>query len=155
MLEAHTCTASLDIDPLSVGWRRCVDINDRALRDIVLAWRPRGGYPRQSGFDITAHGDGDRRRRPRPAMTCASGWARSRFGLGACSPSSALQARWRSLWDALQAEPRQTPEGKPAPVTAGRSRTSPTQQLARRRPRGAKLADYGSPNLVRRGRGME
>ena len=56
MLEAHILHGnSLGIDPLSVGWRRCVDINDRALRDIALGLGGRAnGYPRQSGFDITA-----------------------------------------------------------------------------------------------------
>src|SRR5256714_2012955 len=45
----------LGIDPLAISWRRCVDINDRALRDIVigLGGRP-NGYVRQTGFDITA-----------------------------------------------------------------------------------------------------
>ena len=34
MLEAHLLHGNaLGIDPLSVGWRRCVDINDRALRE--------------------------------------------------------------------------------------------------------------------------
>jgi formate--tetrahydrofolate ligase len=56
MLEAHILHGNaLGIDPLSVGWRRCVDINDRALRDIALGLGGRAnGYPRQSGFDITA-----------------------------------------------------------------------------------------------------
>ena len=56
MLEAHILHGNaLRIDPLSVGWRRCVDINDRALRDIALGLGGRAnGYPRQSGFDITA-----------------------------------------------------------------------------------------------------
>jgi formyltetrahydrofolate synthetase len=56
MLEAHILHGNtLRVDPLSVGWRRCVDINDRALRDIALGLGGRAnGYPRQSGFDITA-----------------------------------------------------------------------------------------------------
>src|SRR5205809_2706798 len=56
MLEAHILHGNaLQIDPLSVTWRRCVDINDRALRDIVIALGGRAnGYVRQSGFDITA-----------------------------------------------------------------------------------------------------
>jgi formyltetrahydrofolate synthetase len=56
ILEAHILHGNkLGIDPLSVGWRRCVDINDRALRDIALGLGGRAnGYPRQSGFDITA-----------------------------------------------------------------------------------------------------
>ena len=56
MLEAHLLHGNeLGIDPLSISWRRCVDINDRALRDIVVGLGGRAnGYPRQTGFDITA-----------------------------------------------------------------------------------------------------
>ena len=44
-----------DIDPLAVGWRRAVDVNDRALRQIAIGLGGRAnGYPRESGFDITA-----------------------------------------------------------------------------------------------------
>jgi len=44
-----------DIDPLSVSWRRAVDINDRALRQITIGLGGRAnGYPRETGFDITA-----------------------------------------------------------------------------------------------------
>ena len=56
MLDAHILHGNkLGIDPLAISWRRCVDINDRALRDIVvgLGGRP-NGYVRQTGFDITA-----------------------------------------------------------------------------------------------------
>jgi formate--tetrahydrofolate ligase len=56
MLEAHVLHGNeLGIDPLSISWRRCVDINDRALRDIVVGVGGRAnGYVRQTGFDITA-----------------------------------------------------------------------------------------------------
>ena len=56
MLEAHLLHGNArGIDPLSVGWRRCVDINDRSLRQIVLGLGGRAnGYPRETGFDITA-----------------------------------------------------------------------------------------------------
>jgi formyltetrahydrofolate synthetase len=56
MLEAHILHGNeLGIDPLAVSWRRCVDINDRALRDIVVGLGGRAnGYVRQTGFDITA-----------------------------------------------------------------------------------------------------
>jgi formate--tetrahydrofolate ligase len=56
MLEAHLLHGNkLGIDPLSVGWRRCVDINDRALRQIVIGLGGRAnGYVRETGFDITA-----------------------------------------------------------------------------------------------------
>jgi formate--tetrahydrofolate ligase len=56
MLEAHLLHGNeLGIDPLSISWRRCVDINDRALRDAVIGLGGRAnGYPRQTGWDITA-----------------------------------------------------------------------------------------------------
>ncbi len=56
MLEAHILHGNeLNIDPLSISWRRCVDINDRALRDIAIGLGGRAnGYVRQTGFDITA-----------------------------------------------------------------------------------------------------
>ena len=43
------------IDQLRVGWRRALDMNDRALRNIAIGLGGRAnGYPRESGFDITA-----------------------------------------------------------------------------------------------------
>ncbi|MBI2754772.1 MAG: formate--tetrahydrofolate ligase [Betaproteobacteria bacterium] len=43
----------LGIDPRRIQWRRAVDMNDRALRDIVVALGGiANGYPRQDGFDI-------------------------------------------------------------------------------------------------------
>ena len=43
------------IDPLAISWRRCLDMNDRSLRDVVTGLGGRvNGYPRQTGFDITA-----------------------------------------------------------------------------------------------------
>ncbi|OFW84047.1 MAG: formate--tetrahydrofolate ligase [Alphaproteobacteria bacterium GWF2_58_20] len=56
MLDNHLHFGNaLDIDPHSITWRRVVDMNDRALRDIVLGLGGRAnGVPRQSGFDITA-----------------------------------------------------------------------------------------------------
>ncbi len=45
----------LDIDPRRIAWRRVVDMNDRALRDIVVALGgTANGLPRQDGYDITA-----------------------------------------------------------------------------------------------------
>ena len=56
MLEAHLLHGNkLRIDPLTISWRRCVDINDRALRSIVVGLGGRAnGYVRETGFDITA-----------------------------------------------------------------------------------------------------
>ena len=45
----------LDIDASSITWHRCVDMNDRALRDITLSGHQKDGqlFERQTGFDIT------------------------------------------------------------------------------------------------------
>ena len=44
----------LNIDPLNVTWRYCMDLNSRSLRDIVVGLGgSANGYPRQTGFDIT------------------------------------------------------------------------------------------------------
>ena len=43
------------IDALRVTWKRAVDVNDRALRAVALGLGgATNGYPRESGFDITA-----------------------------------------------------------------------------------------------------
>ena len=45
----------LGIDPRTVAWKRVMDMNDRALRDVVLGLGGRsGGIPREGGFNITA-----------------------------------------------------------------------------------------------------
>jgi formate--tetrahydrofolate ligase len=45
----------LGIDPRRVTWRRCLDVNDRQLRQIVSGMGGKGnGMPREDGFDITA-----------------------------------------------------------------------------------------------------
>jgi formyltetrahydrofolate synthetase len=56
MIEASLLHRNpLGIDPLTISWRRCVDMNDRALRDIAVGLGGRAnGYVRQTGFDITA-----------------------------------------------------------------------------------------------------
>ena len=56
LIETHVLHGNeLGIDPLQVTWRRCVDINDRALRDVVVGLGgAANGYARQTGFDITA-----------------------------------------------------------------------------------------------------
>jgi formate--tetrahydrofolate ligase len=56
MLEAHLQHGNaLQIDPLSITWRRCLDMDDRALRRVVVGLGGRAnGVPRETGFDITA-----------------------------------------------------------------------------------------------------
>ena len=44
---------ALGIDVRSVEWKRVLDLNDRALRDVVVGLGgPANGYPREDGFDI-------------------------------------------------------------------------------------------------------
>lgn len=45
---------ALGIDPLSITWRRVVDVSDRALRHIVIGLGGKeNGLPRETGYDIT------------------------------------------------------------------------------------------------------
>ena len=45
---------ALGFDTRQISWRRVMDMNDRALRDMVIALGgPANGYPREAGFDIT------------------------------------------------------------------------------------------------------
>jgi formate--tetrahydrofolate ligase len=45
---------SLEIDERRISWRRVVDMNDRALRDVVCSLGGvMNGFPRQTGYDIT------------------------------------------------------------------------------------------------------
>ena len=55
MLDNHINHGNLlDIDPRLITWKRVLDMNDRALRDIVVGLGgSANGYPREDGFDIT------------------------------------------------------------------------------------------------------
>ena len=55
MLDNHVYWGnSLNIDARRVTWRRCLDMNDRALRSIVSSLGgTANGFPREDGFDIT------------------------------------------------------------------------------------------------------
>ena len=55
MIDNHIYWGNeLEIDQRRVTWRRVVDMNDRALRDIVTSLGGiSNGFPRQAGFDIT------------------------------------------------------------------------------------------------------
>jgi formate--tetrahydrofolate ligase len=128
MLEAHLLHGNaLGIDPLSVSWRRCLDINDRALRDIVVGLGGRtNGYPRQAGFDITAASE------VMAIVAVARDLADLRRRLGAITvaqthegePVTAEQLRAAGamtvlLKDALKPNLVQTLEGQPALVHCG------------------------------------
>ena len=55
MLDAHVYHGNaLDIDIHNIPWRRVVDLNDRALRNVIVGLGKRfDGVPRQTGYDIT------------------------------------------------------------------------------------------------------
>ena len=55
MIDNHIYWGNaLGIDPRRVTWRRCLDMNDRALRQIVSSLGGvANGFPREDGFDIT------------------------------------------------------------------------------------------------------
>ena len=56
MLDNHLHHGNeLGIDTRTIAWRRVLDVNDRALRNVVVGLGERmDGVPRQAGFDITA-----------------------------------------------------------------------------------------------------
>jgi formate--tetrahydrofolate ligase len=56
MIDNHLYQGNaLGLDAHDITWRRVLDVNDRALRNIVIGLGPRAdGVTRQTGFDITA-----------------------------------------------------------------------------------------------------
>src|SRR5690348_1115269 len=116
------------IDALRIGWRRAVDMNDRALRQIVVGLGGRvNGYPRETGFDITAASEvmaimavatdlRDLRRRI-GAITAAYSFDGSKAitaeDLGAAGAMTVL------LKDALKPNLVQTLEGQPVMMHCG------------------------------------
>ena len=128
LIDAHLLHGNaLGLDPLTITWRRCLDMNDRSLRDIVTGLGGRvNGLPRQTGFDITAASEvmavvASRATSP----TSASGWGASPSAatptgepvtaeeLGAAGAMTVL------LKEALKPNLVQTLEGQPAFVHCG------------------------------------
>jgi formate--tetrahydrofolate ligase len=56
MVDNHLFQGNaLNLDPATISWQRVLDVNDRALRNVVIGLgAAQDGVPRQSGFDITA-----------------------------------------------------------------------------------------------------
>ena len=116
-----------NIDSLRIGWRRAVDMNDRALRQIAIGLGGRAnGYPRETGFDITAASevmailavarDLEDLRRRLGAITAAyshDGVAVTAEDLGAAGPMTVL------LKQALKPNLIQTLEGQPCLMHTG------------------------------------
>ena len=55
MIDDHIFQGNaLNIDPRKITWKRCVDMNDRQLRNVVDGLGGRtNGMPREDGYDIT------------------------------------------------------------------------------------------------------
>jgi formyltetrahydrofolate synthetase len=116
------------IDALRVDWKRALDMNDRALRQITIGQGGRAnGYPRETGFDITAASEvmailavsrdvHDLRERL-GAITVAHSYAGGKpvtaEDLGAAGAMTVL------LKDALKPNLIQTLEGQPCLMHAG------------------------------------
>jgi formyltetrahydrofolate synthetase len=128
MLEAHLLHGNeLGIDPLTIGWRRCVDINDRALRSIVVGLGGRAnGYVRETGFDITAASEvmailavsrdlADLRKRL-GAITVGYSWEGEPVSAEQLNAAGSMTVL---LKDALKPNLVQTLEGQPAFVHCG------------------------------------
>ena len=128
MLDNHIHWGNaLDIDTRRVSWRRALDMNDRALRRMVVSLGgPANGVPREDGFDITVASevmavfclardldDLEARLGRMVVATSRSGGAITAADLGVTGAMTVL------LRDALQPNLVQTLEGNPAIVHGG------------------------------------
>ena len=118
---------ALGLDPRRITWKRCVDMNDRQLRQIVsgLGGKP-NGMPREDGFDITVASE------VMAVLCLSSSIADLKARLGrmvvgyttddrpvTCSDLKAQGAMAALLKDALKPNLVQTLEGTPAFVHGG------------------------------------
>jgi formate--tetrahydrofolate ligase len=128
MLDNHVYFENtLGIDPRRILFRRCLDMNDRALRRAVIGLGgPTEGVPRESGFDITAasevmamlclsESESDLRQRLERTLVAFTkdGQPVTAKGLGAAGAMLALLA------DAIKPNLVQTLEGVPAFIHGG------------------------------------
>ncbi len=116
----------VDLDPRSVRWRRAMDMNDRALRNVIVGLDKGNAPAREGAFDITAASeimailtlassakDLEARLSRVVVGTTPAGKAVTAGDLGASSAMAAL------LLDALMPNLVQTREGTPAIVHGG------------------------------------
>jgi formate--tetrahydrofolate ligase len=116
----------VELDPRSVRWRRALDMNDRALRHVVVAMGKGNGPMRETAFDITAASevmailclatsvkDLESRLGRIVVGTTIAGKPVRASDLGASAAMTAL------LLDALMPNLVQTREGTPAVVHGG------------------------------------
>jgi formyltetrahydrofolate synthetase len=119
--------ARLDIDPVSITWRRTIDTNDRMLREIEIGLGPKEeGFTRRTGFDITVASE----IMAILALTTDLADMRERFGrivIGTNKKGEAITAEDIGcagamtvlMADAIKPTLMQTLEGTPAFVHAG------------------------------------
>jgi formate--tetrahydrofolate ligase len=128
MVDAHLLHGNpLGLDPQSVTWRRCLDMDDRVLRQVVVGLGGRtNGAPRETGFDITAASE------VMAIVAVAADYVDLRRRLGAITVGSTFDgepvtaeqlgvagAMAALLTDALKPNLVQTLEGRPALVHCG------------------------------------
>lgn len=127
MMDAAMFHRTVDLDVRQIRWRRVMDMNDRALRQIVMGLGGRlMGVPREEGFDITAASE------VMAILALTNGPADliqrlSRIVLGYSSQGEAVtadqihasEAMAIILKDALKPNLVQTVEGIPAFIHAG------------------------------------
>jgi len=126
MIDNHVYWGNpLGIDPARVTWRRALDMNDRALRDVVVGLGNNGAV-RQDGFDLTVASEtmaafclaaslADLEARL-ARMVIGQSFARVNIEAAALKATSAMTALLR---DAFQPNLVQTIEGSPALVHGG------------------------------------
>jgi formate--tetrahydrofolate ligase len=128
MVDAHLQHGNpVELDSQSVTWRRCLDMDDRVLRQVVVGLGGRtNGAPRETGFDITAASE------VMAIVAVAEDYLDLRQRLGAITVGStfdgapvtaeqlgAAGAMAALLTDALKPNLVQTLEGRPALVHCG------------------------------------
>jgi formate--tetrahydrofolate ligase len=128
VLESHLLHGNeLGIDPHSITWRRCLDMDDRALRKVVVGLGGKvNGSPRETGFDITAASevmaivavarDHEDLRMRLGAITVGTTFAGEPVTAEQLDCAGSMAAL---LTDALKPNLVQTLEGQPALVHAG------------------------------------
>jgi methylenetetrahydrofolate dehydrogenase (NADP+)/methenyltetrahydrofolate cyclohydrolase/formyltetrahydrofolate synthetase/formate--tetrahydrofolate ligase len=106
----------IGIDPNNVAWRRVVDVNDRALRNLVIGLGgPADGVPREAGFDITVASE----IMAILALVDGTDYASALQDLRARCGRIVVGAVTVLMKDALHPTLMQTLEGQPAFVHAG------------------------------------
>ena len=126
-IDAHLVHGNeLGIDPATITWRRCLDIEDRVLRRIAVGLGEDAPFPRECGFDITAASevmallamarDRDDLRHRLGAITVAT----TREGAPVTAEDLEVAGAMAVLLkDAIKPNLVQTLEGQPALVHAG------------------------------------